>query len=132
MQSITGTVGTGGANGTSDVALVQAILVKIQRAAATGRAAAPYLPSYDGSAGPATLAAILAFQTDHALVAATGIAANPRVTSGLVAAGDATWAKLLEQVPAEFSDMRVLAGARPSMWRRRRRSFRQSSPPPAR
>ncbi|QNQ10250.1 hypothetical protein [Sphingomonas alpina] len=112
MQSITGTVGTGGANGTSDVALVQAILVKIQRAAATGRAAAPYLPSYDGSAGPATLAAILAFQTDHALVAATGIAANPRVTSGLVAAGDATWAKLLEQVPAEFSDMRVLAGGK--------------------
>ncbi|MES2057436.1 MAG: hypothetical protein V4564_15995 [Pseudomonadota bacterium] len=114
MQLISGTVGSGGANAINDVALVQAILVKTQRAAATDRAAGPYLASYDGSAGPGTLAAIAAFQADHVFVTANGLAVapNPRATAGQVAAGDATWAKLLEKVPTEFADMRVLIGGR--------------------
>lgn len=106
MQAITGTVGDGGANNASDAALVQAILVKTQRGAAVGRAAGPYLASYDGVAGPATAAAIRAFQVDHVTMS------DPRATDGQVGPGDATWTAMLAQVPAEFSDLRVLPGGR--------------------
>ena len=114
MQLISGTVGSGAANNVSDVALVQAILVKTQRPGAAGRAAGPYLASYDGTAGQGTVDAITAFQTDNALLAAPGAApvAGVRATSGQVAPGDSTWAKLLQKIPADFSDMRVLAGAK--------------------
>lgn len=114
MQLISGAVGNGGANNVSDVALVQAILVKIVRPAATGRAAGPYLASYDGAAGQGTTDAITAFQTDNGLLPANGAApaANARTTAGQVAPNDATWTKLLEKVPADFADMRVLAGAK--------------------
>ena len=44
MQLIKGAVGEGAANAVSDVALVQAILVKTQRPAAPARAATPGAP----------------------------------------------------------------------------------------
>ncbi len=114
MQAISGSVGDKGANNISDVALVQAILLKTQRAATPGSPAGPYLASYDGVCGDGTKAAIRAFQTDHVFVSADGrqCAPNPNATSGLVAPGDATWKKLIEKVGAGFADMRVLAGGK--------------------
>ncbi len=112
MQTIVGTVGANAANAVADVALVQAMLVKIQRAAAAGRAAGPYLPRYDGVAGQSTTDAITAFQTDNGLTAATAGAAATRVTVGQVAPGDATWRRLVQKVPAAFANMRVLTGAK--------------------
>ncbi|WP_425230631.1 hypothetical protein [Sphingomonas sp.] len=125
MQAIGGAVGEGAANAVGDVALVQAILVVIQRAAqppqpaspghpaVPARAAGPYLPSYSGTFGPGTAAAIRAFQTDHVFRSPTGeTAPNPRATDGAVSPGDATWAQLVAQAPAAFKDLRVLAGRR--------------------
>jgi hypothetical protein len=113
MQLISAAVGEGGTNVAADVALVQAILVKTQRAAAPGRVAGPYLAKYDGTAGAGTTAAIKAFQADHVFVSATGdVAANPGATDGQVKPKDATWTKLLEKVPSDFADMRVLKGGK--------------------
>lgn len=116
MQALSGAVGDGAANAVHDVALVQAILVKITRpavAAAPGvvaRVAAPYLASYDGACGRLTKAAIRAFQTDNALLTVNGqqTVAAANVTAGQVIAGDATWAALIAQVPADFANLRVL------------------------
>lgn len=116
MQALSGSVGAGGANAVHDVALVQAILLHITRPASTDRrrAVAPYLPSYDGTYGNATLLAIQAFQGDNPPPRAP--AAGPPVAaaapSGLIAPGDATWAALLRLVPTEFADMRVLPRGR--------------------
>lgn len=109
MQKIKDTVGEKGTNKKSDAALVQAILLKIKRPPGS-TPAGPYLASYDGDCGPATKAAIQAFQDDHVFVSSDGRAcvANPKATAGLVKADDATWQKLLEQVDPDFSDMRVL------------------------
>ncbi len=114
MQSIIGSVGENGANSLSDSALVQAILLKTQRAAAPNRPAAPYLSSYDGAVGDGTKTAIRNFQTDHVFIAANGtpLASVPNATAGLVNPGDATWAKLLEKVDPLFADMRVLVGGK--------------------
>ncbi len=115
MQPLSGSVGAGGTNAVHDVALVQAILLKTTRpASADGRRpAAPYLASYDGTYGNATLLAIQAFQTDNPPprppAARATAAALP---SGLIAPGDATWAALLLHVPAAFADMRVLPQGR--------------------
>src|SRR5277367_1869446 len=99
MQLITDTVGTGGKNKLSDVALVQAILLKIKREATRTSPAAPYLTSYDGDCGGHTKAAIQAFQDDNVFVSKDGrqCAPNPMATAGIVKAGDATWNKLLEK-----------------------------------
>jgi hypothetical protein len=114
MQSLTGSVGENGANNISDIALVQAILVKTQRAATSTTPAAPYLASYDGVCGGNTKAAIRTFQADHVFVSSDGTqsVANSRATAGLVAPNDATWAKLMEKVTSDFSDMRVLIGGK--------------------
>lgn len=110
MQRITGTVGDNGANQTSDVALVQAILLKTTRAAT----AAPYLAIYDGDCGKNTKVAIRAFQDDHVFVSSDGLQCvdNSRATAGLVKPGDATWEKLIEKVDPAFSDMRVMEGGK--------------------
>lgn len=114
MQTLTGSVGENGVNNISDIALVQAIFVKTQRAATRTTPAAPYLASYDGICGDKTKAAIRAFQTDHVFVSSDGTqsVANPKATAGLIAPNDATWTKLVEKVATGFSDMRILAGGK--------------------
>lgn len=114
MQLISASVGENATNTVSDVALVQAILLKTTRTAAPNRAAGPYLASYDGAAGPATTAAIKAFQADHLMVlnAAKQSVLAPSATLGQVKPSDATWAKLLTEVPAEFANLRVLSGGK--------------------
>jgi len=114
MQSITGTVGDGATNHPSDVALVQAILLKTVRPNAPGRLATPYLASYDGVCGPVTATAIRNFQTDFVFVSRAGNASvpTPNATAGRVLPGDATWTKLLAQVAPEFVNLRVLPGGR--------------------
>lgn len=116
MQAITGSVGEGGTNNVADVALVQAMLVKITRPAAPGRPAAPYLSSYDGSCGKLTKAAIKAFQADRAPKPAPAPSSNPplapNLPTGLVRMGDVTWAQLLTSLPVEYANMRVLAGSK--------------------
>lgn len=106
MQTITASVGENGTNTISDVALVQAILLKTTRVATPANPATEYLSAYDGVCGASTKSAIRAFQLDHAG------AANPNATAGLVKPGDATWTRLLEKVNRDFSDMRVLAGGK--------------------
>ncbi|MGB7209145.1 MAG: hypothetical protein WBD27_10840 [Pyrinomonadaceae bacterium] len=114
MQVITNSVGENGNNNISDVALVQAILVKTLRPATATTPSAPFLASYDGVSGNSTIGAIRDFQNNHVFVSANGqqSAPNPNATAGLVRPNDATWAKLVEMVPADFSDMRVLAGGK--------------------
>ena len=114
MQLISASVGENATNTVSDVALVQAILLKTTRTAAPNRAAGSYLASYDGAAGPATTAAIKAFQADHLMVlnAAKQSVLAPSATLGQVKPSDATWAKLLTEVPAEFANLRVLSGGK--------------------
>lgn len=114
MQIITNSVGENGNNNISDVALVQAILVKTQRPATNTTPSAPFLASYDGVSGNGTISAIRDFQNHHVFVSPNGqqSAPNPNATAGLVRPNDATWAKLVEMVPAAFSDMRVLAGGK--------------------
>ena len=114
MQLISASVGENATNTVSDVALVQVILLKTTRAAAPNRAAGPYLASYDGAAGPATTAAIKAFQADHLMVlnAAKQSVLAPSATLGQVKPSDATWAKLLTEVPAEFANLRVLSSGK--------------------
>lgn len=114
MQGITGTVGDNGANKTSDVALVQAILLKTKGMATRTTPATPYLTSYDGDCGKNTKAAISAFQDDYVFVSSDGLQCvpNPRATAGLVQPGDATWQKLIEKVDPAFSDMRAMDGGK--------------------
>ncbi|PSJ43027.1 M15 family metallopeptidase domain-containing protein [Allosphingosinicella deserti] len=122
MQLIAGPVGTGAANAVSDVALVQAMLVKITRPAAPARpaaggrpatparAAGPYLPAYSGTFAASTAAAITAFQNDHGITAAGG-----RATAGTVAPNDTTWAALVAAMPAGFANLRIMPGHR-TIW----------------
>lgn len=114
MQTISASVGEGGTNNASDVALVQAILLKTLRPVATGRPGGPYLRSYDGVCGPITKAAIRAFQGDWVFVTPSGNACrpNPRATAGLVRPGDATWEQLLARLPSELAGLRVLPGGK--------------------
>ncbi len=114
MQAITGSVGEAGTNSVSDVALVQAILMKTQSRAATNRPAAPYLTSYDGVYGNGTKAAITAFQNDWVFVSADGTqsVAVANTTAGLIKPGDASWTRLLQKVATDFTDMGVLAGGK--------------------
>jgi hypothetical protein len=126
VQLISKSVGDGGVNNKSDVALVQAILVKTQRF--TFRppliapvASGPYLASYDGICGNATVAAIRDFQADH-FPKAPASTLPAGVTSwiqtmlspkpGLVEPNDVTWQKLVEKAPPDFSDLRVLDGGK--------------------
>ena len=124
MQLIIDPVGADRKNTVSDVALVQAMLVKIVRPATAAapatpghpatlaRSAGPYLASYDGKFSKATGDALLAFQTDHALIAPANsrVAPDPHVLPGTVAPGDKTWTTLVAALPIGFADLRVLPG----------------------
>ncbi len=114
MQAITGSVGDGGANNASDTALVQAILVKMVRPAGQGRAAGPYLASYDGDCGKLTKDAIRVFQNDFVFVSPAGNAsmANANAKVGQVRPGDPTWTQLLARVPPDFADLGALPGSK--------------------
>jgi hypothetical protein len=114
MQAIRAAVGDGALNDHSDVALVQAMLVKIERAPSPGQPPRPYLDAYDGTCGNKTKAAIRAFQFERVFVSPAGNQSmpNPHATAGQVRPGDATWSRLVQSLPAEFVDMRVLAGGR--------------------
>lgn len=128
MQTITGSVGHGGANKVHDVALVQAMLLKIPRPFQQVPQYSTYLSSYDGACGPATIAAIKDFQKDYVFAqaqAATAVAGKPApvlstilpflatdAKEGVVAPDDSTWQQLLFNVPLAFSDMRVLNGGK--------------------
>lgn len=114
MQLIAGSVGKNGRNFVSDVALVQAILLKMQRLPTRTASTGPYLSSYDGICGNATNNAIRAFQDEHVFVSADGgqCVANPNATAGLVAPSDATWKRLVEKIPKEFADLRVVEGGK--------------------
>lgn len=93
MQPINGSVGEAGANAASDVALVQAILLKTPRLIGPGRPVGTYLASYDGVCDAKTKTAIQAFQSDYVFVNAAGnqSIANPNATAGQVRPLDATW-----------------------------------------
>jgi len=114
MQLITGSVGDGANNHPSDVALVQAMLVKIQRAAAPGQPAGPFLAGYDGDCGNLTKAAIRDFQNLHVFVSPAGNQSmpNPNAKAGQVRPADATWTKLLAMVPHDFGNLRVIPGGK--------------------
>jgi hypothetical protein len=128
MQTLTDSVGQGGANKGHDAALVQCLLMRVQKPAVSIPMSAAYLTSYDGNAGPKTIAAIKEFQKDY--VSAQGAATTMLAKSvpmfgsllaaitpadmkdGLVVPGDATWNKLVALVPSAFQDMRVLVGGK--------------------
>jgi hypothetical protein len=129
MQSITNSVGEGGANRQDDVALVQAILVKTQRSVIRPPLIAPtvgpYLKSYDGKCGKDTKDAIRVFQEDHVFEKNRSAPPGEAVRSllapllgavkakpGVVEPDDETWHKLVECVPEEFRDLRVLKGGK--------------------
>jgi hypothetical protein len=111
MQAISGSVGELGLNAKTDVALVQAILMKTQRSSAVGRAAAPYLQRYDGAYGATTKIAIQAFQDDYVFnLVPTRNVAPINTSKGLIKPGDLTWQTLTAQVPPEWSDLSAIPG----------------------
>jgi peptidoglycan hydrolase-like protein with peptidoglycan-binding domain len=114
VQSLTGSVGESGKNSRHDAALIQAILALAARPARVDLKTPRYLAVIDGDFGPRSKAALRLFQQDHAGLAAPGTPplALPGVTPGVVVPGDVTWQKLVEAVPAEFRDLRVLFGAK--------------------
>jgi hypothetical protein len=100
MQAIAGSVGDGGTNTGSDVALIQVMLMKVQQAGGRG----PYLTSYDGASGPGTIAAIRQFKIDQNVEPQTPAAA----VRGVIQPDDATWRRLAAMVPQDFQGLRVL------------------------
>ena len=114
MQPLTTAVGTGQTNASTDVALVQAMLVLIQRPATKNVPGGPYLASYDGTWGEASKTALSAFQTGKVFVSADGKSSTtvPNATAGVVKPGDATWLKLVANTPAAFADLRALSGGK--------------------
>ncbi len=114
MQSLTGTVGDGGANARHDVALVQAILVLTQRPANLDPLRSHYLTTIDGDCGDRTKQAIRQFQADQVFVSPGRNSSQvvSGATAGRVAPGDTTWARLVGAVPTQFAGLRVLTGSK--------------------
>ncbi len=114
MQLISGAVGEGATNAIHDVALVQAILMKITRPPRAVTGIGAYLSSYNGVYGASTKNAINAFQTDYVFASANRLQSvpNPNATAGEVRPGDATWAAMLAQVATDFASMHVLTGGK--------------------
>jgi hypothetical protein len=110
MQVIQGAVGANAANAASDVALVQALLMRIAVAGATK----PLLTRYDGDCGAKTEQAIADFQTHFVFVSASKhqSVANPGATAGQIKPGDASWTALLREQPAQAAELRVLPGGK--------------------
>ncbi len=99
MTGITATVGKSGVNVAEDVILVQAMLQAIRNA--NGR---PYYNSnYDGVFGPITERAIADFQRDHGLF---------QLEFGHVTMGGQTLRTMLQLLPSDRRDMRVMPGTR--------------------
>jgi len=70
-----------------------------------------YLPDYDGKYGPATKAAITAFQTDQSLIAKPGAAkadAGVLEKAGFVDKRSTTLAKLVAALPADYKDLMII------------------------
>lgn len=116
MLKIGKSVGDGGVNEVHDACLVQALLVLIKDLKGS-----PYLGTYDGDVGNLTKGAIKAFQTERvrepgSMDAGAGlraaVAANLVPKLGLVEPDSATWKKLVELVPADYKEMRVIADTR--------------------
>jgi hypothetical protein len=97
MTIMTADVGPNGANLIQDITLVQAMLQAITRP--DGRRY--YNTNYDGRFGPMTAVAITDFQADNGI-------AGPE--SDHVKQGTATWQQLLNALPPDKQDMRVMAG----------------------
>jgi peptidoglycan hydrolase-like protein with peptidoglycan-binding domain len=97
MTIMTADVGPNGAKLIQDITLIQAMLQAITRP--DGRRY--YNANYDGRFGPKTAAAITDFQTAHGI-------AGPE--SGHVSQGTATWQELLNALPPDKQDMRVMPG----------------------
>ena len=114
MQSISAPVGEGATNAIHDVALVQAILLKLKRPTTAKPPGVAYLTSYDGTCGTKTVLAIRAFQANFVSAPAGGTQSAPplKMTAGQVKPGDATWTKLISQVPAAFANLRALSGGK--------------------
>jgi hypothetical protein len=106
MPDIKDSVGEAASNKVHDVALLQAMLCVVKNAKGVA-----YLTDYDGKPGPATKAAITAFQTDQNLIAKPGAAkadAGALEKAGYVGKGSATLAKLVAALPADFKDMMII------------------------
>jgi hypothetical protein len=114
MQPLTDSVGEGGKNTRHDAALVQAMLVLTARPAKADPKTPKYLTVIDGDFGPRSKAALRLFQQDQAGLPPPGSPplALPGVAAGVVVPGDVTWKKLVAAVPTDFSDLRVLKGAK--------------------
>lgn len=114
MQTLTGTVGDGGANARHDCALVQAMLVLAKRPVALDSRQPRYLDAIDGDCGGNTKLALRQFQDDQVFVAPDGRTSVPVAGAkyGLVARNDPTWLKLAASVRAGFADLRALAGSK--------------------
>ena len=112
MQSLTGTVGEGGANARHDAALLQAILVLSSRPPEFDSTQKRYLDHIDGVWGDRTNRAIRQFQNDRVFVDADRRMSQsvPGAMAGRVTPGDVTWTKMLAAVPQEFADLRALPG----------------------
>ena len=113
MPEIIATVGEGGKNDASDVAIVQVMLLN-----ALNEKNQPYLNSYDGECGKHTKDAIVAFQKDHVFLqrpgytdAGAGLAAAVgTIKPGIINPGDETFKKLTDALPDDFNDLRALEG----------------------
>ena len=106
MPDIKDSVGEAASNKVHDVALLQAMLSVVKNAKSV-----PYLTDYDGKPGPATKAAITAFQTDQKLIEKPGAAkadAGALEKPGYVGKGSATLAKLVAALPADFKEMMII------------------------
>ena len=115
MQTISDSVGYKGKNNPSDVALVQAILLKTPcMPEGNNTKAKSYLAAYDAECSESTLKAIREFQGDYVNVTPDGrqCAPNLDAADALVRPGDVTWRKLLEKVDPNFSNMRILEGGK--------------------
>lgn len=113
MPEIKASVGEGGKNNVSDVAIVQVMLVNTHN-----EKNQPYLPAYDGDCGKHTKDAIAAFQKDHVFVsrpgymdAGAGLAAAVGTTKpGLINPGDETFQKLTDSLPDDYKLLRSIDG----------------------
>jgi len=115
MQIISDSVGFKGKNKPSDVALVQAILLKTPcMPAGNNTKSKTYLSAYNAESDDNTLKAIREFQGDYVNVTPDGkqCILNPNAVDALVQPGDVTWQKLLEKVDRDFINMRILEGGK--------------------
>ncbi len=109
MVDIAGSVGDGGVNAKSDVAIVQLMLRLIKNA----KGVPYYSANYTGSIDAATNTALTAFQKDQKIAlpdAKAAATAGPAAEkSGFVKTGSITFAKMAGALPAKYVEMRAIA-----------------------